>query len=290
MITCATVKITERCNLDCKMCGNYNHCFGKSSFPKDMNVDFAKDLLKDLWISGCRRLNIVGGEPLMHPSILEILDYAQLLGYLVVLSTNGSLISESMAEKLREKLNDPSFVRIGIDSREKDFDRVEKGVKNLKKFGLITGLDVTLFSTEDIDKVFERAKELGVNSVRCLPLRGSGVAFYKRSIENLKSCTSAWSYDRFLPLTTDMSFRCPAESNLYVSPEGVKKRCPYEGVSTEEGCYYLDPVSIEQILDFDLTDSDTRKVVSSWLYSLSADKGMPRCFLDLPMWTVWLEV
>jgi len=291
MITSATVKITERCNLDCEMCGKYVCCLGKSPCPRDMSTEFAKDALKGLWISSCRRLNIVGGEPLMHPSISDILDYAQILGYLVVLSTNGTLISKNIAEKLRENLNDPSFVRVGIG--KENFERAKEGIINLRRSEVITGLDVTISSPEEIDRAFDTAKKLGVNHLRCLPMRGSDITLYKKSTERLKKIALRSEVMKdFLPLTTEIKFRCPAETYMYISPEGIRKRCPYEDAQLEDPskCCFLENVLPQEVLDFDLTDKDTRKAVSSWLYSLAIDKGMPRCFLDYPVWNLWLEV
>lgn len=161
----------------------------------------------------------------------------------------------------------------------------------MKKCGTIIGItNLKLFKTL---YTFDTARELGVNSIRFLPPKGSDITLYKSSIEKLKKVALHTGVMKdFLPLTESIIFRCPAGSSLYIFPDGVRKRCPYEDDPIEDlsRCYFTEPLLPQQILDFDLADEDTRKAVSSYLYALSIDKGMPRCFLDFPIWNIWLEV
>ena len=65
---------------------------------------------------GVARLGFQGGEPLLHPDIVELVRYAKSLGfYRVSMSTNGFLLT-------RELVAD--FERAGLDSLQISVDRM----------------------------------------------------------------------------------------------------------------------------------------------------------------------
>ena len=62
-----------------------------------------------------------GGEPLLHPHMIEMIEYAKLKGARVWLNTNGSMFGPT--EKLRHKLE--RVVRAGIDLIEFSMDAAD---------------------------------------------------------------------------------------------------------------------------------------------------------------------
>jgi MoaA/NifB/PqqE/SkfB family radical SAM enzyme len=92
----AVYYVTMQCNLNCSYCEDFgsrrNHQV--TSNPK---LGDAKQILKVIR-SGVDRLWITGGEPLMYPPILDLLDYAQkaLKFHEMSLITNGTLLSQNL--------------------------------------------------------------------------------------------------------------------------------------------------------------------------------------------------
>jgi len=89
----AVYYVTMQCNLNCAYCEDFgsrrNHLVTPAPSLKD-----AKHILKVIR-TGVDRLWLTGGEPLMHPQILELLQYAreELRFKEISLITNGTLLS-----------------------------------------------------------------------------------------------------------------------------------------------------------------------------------------------------
>jgi molybdenum cofactor biosynthesis enzyme MoaA len=90
----AVYYVTMQCNLNCAYCEDFgsrrNH-----QVTQNPSVEDAKKILRVIR-SGFSRLWITGGEPLMHPQILELLSYAknELKFREISLITNGTLLSK----------------------------------------------------------------------------------------------------------------------------------------------------------------------------------------------------
>ncbi|GGS37581.1 heme d1 biosynthesis radical SAM protein NirJ1 [Streptomyces nojiriensis] len=91
------LQVTATCNLQCKQC--YGDCTPE---PKsdEMTVDQFHQVLDDMADSGVIELLVEGGEPLQRPDVLDILAHAA-PRMLVRLRTNGTLLDEAMADRVR---------------------------------------------------------------------------------------------------------------------------------------------------------------------------------------------
>jgi radical SAM protein with 4Fe4S-binding SPASM domain len=88
--------LTYRCNERCI------HCYLDHDDHGEMTTSEIKDLLDQMADAGVFYLTISGGEILMRRDFFEILEYARLRTFCVKLKTNGVLIREKEAERLRE--------------------------------------------------------------------------------------------------------------------------------------------------------------------------------------------
>ncbi|MBC8511421.1 MAG: radical SAM protein [Dehalococcoidia bacterium] len=98
---------TRRCNLRCV------HCYssaGNVDSPEALNTEEGKSFIRDLTDFGVPVVLFSGGEPLLREDIFELADFAREQGMRTVLSTNGTLITEEVAEKIR----DVGFAEAGI--------------------------------------------------------------------------------------------------------------------------------------------------------------------------------
>ena len=93
-----------------------------------------------------------GGEPLIRPDLLELIDYATRNGLRITLSTNGTLIDETIAGKLKQL--GLTYVGISLDGIgdtndhfrgvKGAFDRAVRGFRNCHAVGQKVGLRLTL--------------------------------------------------------------------------------------------------------------------------------------------------
>jgi MoaA/NifB/PqqE/SkfB family radical SAM enzyme len=86
--------VTDRCNLDCAYCTEYDN-----SRPHP-SLDDLKKWIRKIRELGTMRIALVGGEPLMHPNIVEIVHYCRELGFATSLTTNGFLLTRELVAQL----------------------------------------------------------------------------------------------------------------------------------------------------------------------------------------------
>jgi len=87
------IKLTNVCNLHCQTCDIFIN-------SDKLEFDDVKVTLEGAKARGVRQLYLTGGEPLMHKDIYAIIAYAHKLKLHVNMSSNGTLITEKIVEKL----------------------------------------------------------------------------------------------------------------------------------------------------------------------------------------------
>ena len=89
---------TNACNMLC------DHCYRDASCKADeeLNTQEAKTLLEQIAKAGFKIMIFSGGEPLMRPDIVELVEYATKLGLRSVFGTNGTLITEGNGFKIKK--------------------------------------------------------------------------------------------------------------------------------------------------------------------------------------------
>ncbi|MDO9119938.1 MAG: radical SAM protein [Nitrospira sp.] len=118
-------EITCRCNLRCVMC--YTDCRNTpESVRRELSTDEIFRIMDQLLEAGLLELCLTGGEPLSRPDFFQIYDYAVSRGLLVTLFTNGTLITESVADRLAAL--PPHRVEISLHGTTTEtFERVTQG-------------------------------------------------------------------------------------------------------------------------------------------------------------------
>ncbi|MFH1505957.1 MAG: radical SAM protein [archaeon] len=162
--------ITNQCNLRCSHCGNTSRAKLTNEMSKKECLDFI-DQCADLKVF---ILNVSGGEPFLKKDWFEILSYARRKGIEIGITTNGTLITEDIAKKIK-KLT-PYNTHISLDGIGKVHDdfRNKKGVyksvlnairlfkKHKIPFGVTTS--ITKKNFHDLDNVKDFVKKNRINS------------------------------------------------------------------------------------------------------------------------------
>src|SRR6202167_2395635 len=87
--------LTYRCNERCVHCYLDHHDHG------EMATEEIKDLLDQMATAGVFYLTFSGGEIMMRRDFFEILQHARLRTFCIKLKTNGVLIGENEADRLK---------------------------------------------------------------------------------------------------------------------------------------------------------------------------------------------
>ncbi|MGZ7030676.1 MAG: radical SAM protein, partial [Thermoanaerobaculia bacterium] len=121
-------------------------------FAGELSTEEAQRMIEDLANFNVPALLISGGEPLVRPDILDLADYATSLGVRVTFSTNGTLINQEKAARLK-KIG-VTYVGISIDGGEERHDRFRgregafkdaiRGIRNCRDAGIRVGIRFTV--------------------------------------------------------------------------------------------------------------------------------------------------
>jgi MoaA/NifB/PqqE/SkfB family radical SAM enzyme len=91
------ISTNDLCGLECNMCGNR----ATQRDPHTMSADQVRALIAEAAAWGIRRVALTGaGEPFRDKQMLGHIRYANELGHLVTITSNGFPISEAVAEEL----------------------------------------------------------------------------------------------------------------------------------------------------------------------------------------------
>lgn len=201
---------TQRCNLHCM------HCYSKSEnkeYTHELTTEQAKKMVKNLADFGVPVLLFSGGEPLLRKDLFELAKLAFDSGIRPVLSTNGTLITETVAQKLKKA--GFSYVGVSIDGigetndhfrdAKGAFDLAVRGIRNCYKAGVKPGLRFTLtkYNHKDVGEIFDLVEAEGIPRVCFYHLvyagRGSNLA-----TDDLTSEESRDFMDYILTRTADL--------------------------------------------------------------------------------------
>ena len=93
------LSLTARCNLACRYCRPENH-----DLPTLLTHQQRLKLIGVAARSGCRRLRLTGGEPLLAPGLVPLIQEVKALGLMedVAVTSNGVLLDRPMARRLKQ--------------------------------------------------------------------------------------------------------------------------------------------------------------------------------------------
>jgi radical SAM protein with 4Fe4S-binding SPASM domain len=186
------------------------HCYasaGKRSLL-ELTTEESKALIDQLASAGVFRIAFSGGEPLIRKDILELCEYATKKKIKTSITTNATLLTESLAKKLYDCGVDTVQVNLeGAHRKTHDqvrpntFDKTLSAAKMLKEIGfnVLVGTVVTRSNLEEVPEIYKIAESLGAYSYRLLRLIPTGRG--KNQIHN--TLTKPY-YQRFMQLYREM--------------------------------------------------------------------------------------
>ncbi|MGZ4850166.1 MAG: radical SAM protein [Candidatus Bathyarchaeia archaeon] len=164
--------VTRECNMKC------SHCYINASNKKldnELTIQEAKNLMDQIYQVSRPLLILSGGEPLLRPDIFELISYGSRIGLKMGLGSNGSLIDDTTAKKLKDV--GITTVSISLDSnipmQHDEFRGVagawEKAVQAcmaLRKNNVLVQVNTTLTQQNynQIDDIMSLAENIGVEN------------------------------------------------------------------------------------------------------------------------------
>jgi len=213
------IEVTDKCDLFCPGC--YRHTLeGHRSLE-----EVKKDILASKKMTNCDRIAIAGGEPLIYPHILEVVDFIHRQKMKPMILTNGEKLTWELASALKKAglvqfyfHVDSNQGRPGwTDKNENEMNKLRQRLADLvwELGGVQCGFNVTVFRSalEHIPEIMEWCR-VNVHKVQHLSLitnRGILIADEVRYMVNgkeidLDQFKSSSTNSEEINITTDEMF------------------------------------------------------------------------------------
>lgn len=154
----ALLDILRGCNIRCEACYN-------NETPRFKSMEeIVSDYKKILSLRKISAIAIIGGEPLLHPQLTEIIKFLKSEGLKIELFTNGLLLDDKYCENLANAGVDLIFLHIDLgqkraDLKDKDSQEQVNALKTqkakmIKEHGMEAAISMTL-TRSHLDKLME---------------------------------------------------------------------------------------------------------------------------------------
>ncbi len=149
----------KRCNYDCSYCPAVIH--DNTSPHTDINI--LKNAVDELSKINNIRISFTGGEPCVHPKILELLEYAKPKVSWLNVTTNGTRTAEFYIDILDRLINHIVFsVHFEYDY-QKVIETVLNVAQHTKNKNILVHMMMLPGHLDDVSDACRRLKEAGIN-------------------------------------------------------------------------------------------------------------------------------
>lgn len=162
------LELTRKCNLKCI------HCLNNSGklMNNQLDIEELKKLILDLSEAGVQEIRFTGGEPIEFEGLCELIKLSTDNGIYTSIGTNGTLITQKMAYKLKKAGLKKAVVSIdGTEEKHNiirgngNYEKAINGLNNLINIGIDVRVNSVIMKS-NMDDVVKLAKELNKNKIK----------------------------------------------------------------------------------------------------------------------------
>ncbi len=230
-------QINSACNLGCL------HCCEEAghSIPNELDKKEVFDFLQQIVELKIPYVALSGGEPLLHPNLLEICEFLRKHNISLKIETNGEFIDKNLAKRIArlrfrsvqvslDGATPPTHERLRMRG---DWDKAVSACRRLVKEGVNTEVVFvpTKFNIHEIGQLIDLAYSLGVYGVYTGKIMRIGRAAQNWDI----LCPSDKEYEKFFAVLNDKVDKYDGKMKVYYYPydviEELKYRLKYPSAS-----------------------------------------------------------
>lgn len=187
-------ELTDACNLSCLHCGS-DACPQNNTFLPAEAIKTVLDQVAAAFSPQSIMICLTGGEPLLHPQLFECIVYAKKLGFSCGITTNGTLIDPTVADRLTASgVDSVTFSLDGLaDTHDRfrnkagTFEKTVQGIGNLVRSSrrqIKTQITTVVHrgNQHQLEELFVLSCDLGVDSWRVINLEPIGRALEHREL------------------------------------------------------------------------------------------------------------
>jgi heme b synthase len=214
-------EVTRSCNLACVHCRASSAC---GPYEGELDTGRCLQLLDEIAAFSQPVIILTGGEPLLRPDIFEIAAYGDSKGLRMVMATNGTLVDDETAIKIREAgIRRVSISLDGIDAARHDafrqvpgaFEGALSGIEALKRAGVEFQVNTTItrMNLDQIEGLLALAQNLGAAAHHIFLLVPTG-----RGKEMAHQAISPNDYEKTLDWFYETGLSCPMQLKATCAP------------------------------------------------------------------------
>lgn len=185
------VSLTSRCNLRCEMCNVWKD----ANQADELTLDEIKGVIIQCKEWGVKEVNLCGGEPLLSEICFDVIKFAKSCAMKVILTTNGTLITQGLAEKLIQSGLD--IMTISLDGEKAQthdkiraqsgaFDKIIQGIQHLnncpgaKKLVKVLILTLSNYNLDELEEYFHLARSLSIDALYITSVVLNNIKLYEQ--------------------------------------------------------------------------------------------------------------
>ncbi len=168
--------LTEGCNLACRHCWLAPRLQIKGNQYPTLSVEAYEQAIREAKPLGLTGIKLTGGEPLLHPHLLRLLEIARREEMRVTIETNGLLCTLALAVEIAKC---EPYVSVSLDGADAEthewvrgvpgsFEQAKQAIRHLVAAGVLPQVILSIMrrNVDQVDAVIRLAEELGAASVK----------------------------------------------------------------------------------------------------------------------------
>ena len=240
----------NQCNHRCTFC-SFNYTGYRK---KNLDTSTLKINLENMAKCGVKAIMYAGeGEPLIHPDIVDIIAFTNLMGLDAAVTTNGVLMDKKF---LGLALRNLSWIKVSIDAgtpethakihgtKESDFGKIMQNLKDAVEIRNKNGYDCVIGTQaillEDnwlgMEDLAETLKDIGVDYLALKPYTSHP---YKKDNLNMEQLEELWNWFDPEPIESFSNYKFKVIVR-YDTFEKQNKERDYDTCNALDFCSYID--------------------------------------------------
>jgi MoaA/NifB/PqqE/SkfB family radical SAM enzyme len=180
-----TIFLTHKCNLRCKMCGQWGEGGVTSHQPADyikeeLSLDTLRSFVDEISVFS-PAITLFGGEPLLHPGCVELIRHIKAKKMHCLMITNGSLLKAHAAQLVEYGLDELNVSLDGGEALHDEirgmpglFRRIMEGLAEVRRIKKESGkrkplvniqCTITKYNLGKLEQLTDVAREAGADSL-----------------------------------------------------------------------------------------------------------------------------
>jgi SynChlorMet cassette radical SAM/SPASM protein ScmF len=246
------VYLTGGCNLACQ------HCWLSPKFQANgdsgghLEYELFERAIEEGMPLGLSHVKLTGGEPLLHPDFLKMVDLLKQYNLGLSIETNGTLLNNKIAQYLKEK-STLNFIAVSIDGATPEshdafrgvrgsFEKACQAVRHLAQVGFHPQIIMSIHAgnLDEAEDIVHLGEELGAGSVKLGLVSSSGRGDHMAQRNQVLELPKLMEFGKWVENDLQQKARIPVYYNWPAAFFNIKNLMRFDGFS----CHILNILGI----------------------------------------------